>query len=82
MKSCPANIVLIDKTGTDEIECKGKYYADGRLFCKIGTRELYYDPQYPYSKDPKRLLLIDTEKWSRFCVKSVILDPKHIRKLG
>jgi|GEM_PF-4091578 len=82
MKSCPANVTLIDKTGTDEIECKGRYYADGRLLVEVGPRQMLYDPQHPFPEDAKRLYLLDTEKWSRFCIKSILLDPKYIRKIG
>jgi hypothetical protein len=82
MKSCPANVVIIDKYGKEEFECKGRYYADGRLLCQVGERQMLYDPQHPYDEDLKRLFLIDTEKWSKFCIKSVILDSRYIRKVG
>ncbi len=82
MKSCPANIVLIDKNGREEFECTGRYYSDGRLLVDVGTRQLLYDPQHLCPEDSKRLFLLDTEKWSKFEVKSILLDPKYIRKNG
>ncbi len=82
MKVCPANFVLISKDGVDEFKCKGKYQSDGTVLCTVGDRELALDPKDLHPEDPKRLYIVETGKWSRFEIKSIILDSNHIRKVG
>lgn len=77
---CKAQVILISKTGTDEIECLGTYYGTGRLICWIGEAKLRVDPADYHPKDPKRLYNCTTKKWTRFRVQSILLDPRAIKK--
>lgn len=76
MKSCPAKVVCISLDEEEEFECKGTYFSDGTLECSVGKHTLSYDPGNINAKNPKRFIL-DGTKWSRFCVKSIILRIKR-----
>lgn len=78
---CPANVTIINK---DEVEhlCPGRYHGDGRITCTYKGRTLMVDPEWYYPKDARRLFIFGESKWSKWYVKSVVLDAKHLRKTG
>jgi hypothetical protein len=76
-----ANVVIVDKDNEDEkYECKAEYYGTGHLVVTYKGKQLGIDPDNFHSKDPKRLYIVRSGEWSRFRVRSIILDSKAIRK--
>lgn len=77
--NCPAN-VTIQIEGELPIECKGRYYGDGRVICDYEGRIFMVDPNNFHAKNPKRLFDYKTGEWTEFVIKSVVLDSKSIVK--
>ncbi len=75
-----ADIVIIDTDDEEEYNCKGRYYGDGRILVDYKGHWLGVDPECYHSQDPKLLFIVKNGKWSRFRIRSVIIDSKAIRK--
>lgn len=77
----PAEITITDFEDYDEeYICTGQYYGTGYILVIYRGRELAFDPDSFHPKDPKRLFIVRSGEWSRFRVRSIILDSKAIRK--
>ena len=77
----PAQVIITDFEDFDEEHvCTGQYYGTGYILVKYRGRELAVDPECFHPKDPKRLFIVRTGDWSRFRVRSIILDSKAILK--
>lgn len=79
--SCPANVTILDQDGNEYL-CLGRYYGDGRILAAHEGKRLLVDPANYREDDPKRMFDYDRLKWTRYRVKSVILDAAAIRKTG
>ncbi len=77
--NCPAKVCIEDRDGNEFI-CLGRYYGDGRIICTHNERLLMCDPSCYHDDDPKRLFYHDKDTWSKYRIKSVILDSRFIRK--
>jgi hypothetical protein len=64
----------------EEYVCRGQYYGDGRVAARYKEHWLAVDPDSYHSDDPKRLFIVKSGEWSRFRIRSVILDSKAIRR--
>jgi len=77
----PAKVTITDfEDETEEYACAGQYYGTGYILVKYRGRDLAVDPECFHPKDPKRLFIVRSGEWSRFRVRSIILDSKAIRK--
>lgn len=77
----PAQVIIMDiDDETEEHVCQGRYYGDGRVAVKYKKSWLGVDPDEYHPDDPKRLFIVKTGEWSRFRIRSVILDSKAIRR--
>jgi hypothetical protein len=77
--NCPAIVTIIDRN-ENEYTCKGRYYGDGRIICEHNNRLLMVDPSCYNDEDPKRLFDCDKDTWTKYRIKSVLLDSRFIRK--
>jgi hypothetical protein len=76
-----ASITITDFENDDEeYTCAGQYWGTGYTLVKYRGRELAFDPDNMHAKDPKRLFIVRTSEWSRFRIRSIILDSKSICK--
>lgn len=77
--NCPARVTIEDRDG-NEFRCLGRYYGNGRILCSYNERLLMCDPECYHEDDPKRLFDYDKDVWTRYRIKSVILESTFIRK--
>lgn len=78
-----AQVIIVDMDDDkEEYVCAGQYYGTGFIIVTYKGRELAFDPTDFHPKDPKRLYIVKSETWSRFRVRSIILDSKSILKTG
>lgn len=76
-----AEIVITDINDYDEeYACKGRYYGDGRILVRYNKSWLGVDPECYHPDDPKRLFIVKSGNWSRFRIRSVLLNSKAILK--
>ena len=76
-----AQVIITDYEDLDEeYVCTGRYYGDGRVAVKYKKHWLAVNPECYHPEDPKRLYVVKTGDWSRFRIRSVILDSKAIRR--
>lgn len=81
MTNCPAKVAIVDSED-NVFECPGRFYFDGKILCIHEGQRLLVDPEWYHKKDPKRLMIYNAGKWSRFRVKSVLLDSKAVIQLA
>ncbi len=62
----------------------GVYYGDGRLVFTVkvpeGKLELEIDPACFNDEDPKRCIRTDKEQWSKYRVRSTVVDSRAVLK--
>jgi hypothetical protein len=81
MQSCKAIVTVYNKDDqTDSYELNGVYYGDGRVECLKEGIPLAIDPDVYNDDDPKRMFRPDTNRWTRWIVRSLVLDPKALKK--
>ena len=70
--NAPAKVTIIDSSG-NTIECKGRYYGNGKILCVHEGQRLLVDPEWYHPGDPLRLMIYGESKWSQYRVYSVFV---------
>ena len=78
MTGYPAKVSIVNKD-KEVFECKGQYYADGKILCIHNGKKLFLDPTWYNQKDARRLMVYKESRWSPFWLKSVVLDGKILK---
>jgi hypothetical protein len=94
MRSCACYVEVLD-TSTwvpgvegydgDIYRVKGVYSSNGKITCtlkldKTPIKYLEFSPDHMWPDDPKRLFNAVTEKWTKYRIKSIILDANAIKR--
>lgn len=83
MKKHPVFITVCDQKDIEQHKTHGMMFTDGSLVCRVDGLELELDAHALYAKNPKRFMYRDANgdfRWSRWYVRSIVLDQKPVKK--
>ena len=83
MTGVPVLVVVCLKDDSEVFKSRGILSLDGSLVCRVDDVELELDANAMYPRNPKRLMYVDEAgdyRWSRYYVRSIILDQKPVKR--
>jgi hypothetical protein len=88
MITVPVKVTIIDIDETRDTHIyggTGVYYGDGRIVFTAtvpeGKIEYEIDPERFNEEDPKRCIRVDNNKWSRYRLRSSLVDSRVFLKM-